>query len=59
MSNDWYCFACGSKFRSAISEARHRHNFPVLCKRNKQFKKFCDEIEAKKRKEQPDNENHH
>jgi hypothetical protein len=24
-------------FRSAIAEARHRHNFPVMCKRNKAF----------------------
>lgn len=37
------CHACGTTFRSAISEARHRHNFPVMCKRNKQFAKFLEE----------------
>jgi hypothetical protein len=34
------CHACGKTFRSAIAEARHRHNFPAFCKRNKQFAKF-------------------
>lgn len=33
--NDWWCPHCGMKFRSAIAEARHRHNFPLLCKRKK------------------------
>jgi len=23
---------CGMRFRTAIAEARHRHNFPVLCR---------------------------
>lgn len=37
------CHACGARFRSMIAEARHRHNFPVLCKRNKRFRKFIEE----------------
>lgn len=28
--------SCGKRFRSALAEARHRHNFPVLCKKPKQ-----------------------
>lgn len=31
------CHACGARFRSPIAEARHRHNFPALCRRNKRF----------------------
>lgn len=42
---DLSCSACGARFRSAIAEARHRHNFPVLCKRNKKFKKWAEERE--------------
>lgn len=26
---------CGATFRSALAEAKHRHNFPALCKRPK------------------------
>jgi hypothetical protein len=26
---------CGARFRSYEAEARHRHNFPALCKRPK------------------------
>jgi len=26
---------CGMTFRTAIAEARHRHNFPILCRRPK------------------------
>ena len=26
---------CGKTFRSAMSEAKHRHNFPALCKAKK------------------------
>jgi hypothetical protein len=37
------CFACGKAFRSAVAEARHRHNFPVLCTRNKAFEAFMKE----------------
>lgn len=38
------CHACGTTFRSSIAEARHRHNFPVLCKRNKHFARFQEEV---------------
>jgi hypothetical protein len=34
---DMSCGACGARFRSMIAEAKHRHNFPVMCKRNKRF----------------------
>ena len=37
------CHACGKRFRSMIAEARHRHNFPVLCTRNKRFAAFVAE----------------
>ena len=37
------CFACGKRFRSALAEARHRHNFPVLCTLNKRFEKWSKE----------------
>lgn len=33
----YQCYACGMKFRSYAADARHRHNWPALCKRNKQF----------------------
>ena len=36
------CHACGKRFYSALAEARHRHNFPVLCTRNKRFKEFTE-----------------
>lgn len=26
---------CGARFKTAIGEARHRHNFPLLCKGRK------------------------
>lgn len=39
------CNACGKRFRSMIAEARHRHNFPALCTRNKRFAKFIEENE--------------
>lgn len=41
------CFACGKRFRSAIAEAKHRHNFPALCTRNKRFKAFTERDEKK------------
>lgn len=44
------CHACGARFRSAIAEAKHRHNFPAMCRRNKRFAKFVAEVEADKRK---------
>lgn len=37
------CHACGARFRSAIAEARHRHNWPAYCKRNKRFAAFIKE----------------
>ncbi len=37
------CHACGARFRSMTAEARHRHNFPALCKRNKRFARFAQE----------------
>lgn len=43
---DLSCFACGARFRSALAEARHRHNFPTLCKRNKRFQRFVSEQKA-------------
>lgn len=45
---DLSCYACGARFRSAIAEARHRHNFPALCKRNKRFAKFIAETREKR-----------
>ena len=44
------CHACGHVARSAIEEARHRHNFPTLCKRNKQFERFMEEHHGSKDK---------
>lgn len=41
------CNACGASFRSALAEARHRHNFPHLCKRNAAFKAFMEEHHGK------------
>jgi hypothetical protein len=35
------CEACGTRFRSMTTEARHRHNFPALCKRNKRFEAWA------------------
>jgi hypothetical protein len=37
------CFACGKRFYSALAEARHRHNFPVLGTRNKRFEEWSKE----------------
>lgn len=39
------CHACGKTFRSMTAEAKHRHNFPVMCTRNKRFKAFLAETE--------------
>lgn len=30
-----YSCVCGKTFRTPVSEARHRHNFPLLCKQVK------------------------
>ncbi len=42
------CIACGKTFRSMSAEAKHRHSFPALCKRNRRFKAWEEEI-AKER----------
>ena len=47
---DLSCHACGARFRSAIAEARHRHNWPALCKRNKRFAAFIKEHYPEKEK---------
>ena len=41
------CHACGKTFRSMIAEAKHRHNFPTMCARNKRFKAFLAENEER------------
>lgn len=37
MTKHWsealFCPHCGKTFRSALAEAKHRHNFPLLCKK--------------------------
>lgn len=39
-----HCHACGTAFRSAVAEARHRHNFPALCnKKSAAWKRFKTE----------------
>ena len=38
------CPACGKRFRSMSAEAYHRHNFPILCKRNRQFQEWEKEV---------------
>jgi hypothetical protein len=30
--------SCGKTFRSYTAEARHRHNFPLLCRRKTKIK---------------------
>lgn len=45
------CHACGTRFRSAIAEARHRHNWPAYCKRNKRFAAFIKEHYPEKESE--------
>ena len=27
-----HCTSCGMKFRTMIAEAKHRHNFPAMCR---------------------------
>jgi hypothetical protein len=39
-----HCTACGKRFSSYGAEARHRHNFPVYCSRNKRFKQWEEEM---------------
>lgn len=54
--NHLECHACGAKFRSMMAEAQHRHNFPALCKRNKQFKRFCEAVGKDKEEIELNNE---
>lgn len=49
--SDLQCHACGKKFRSMSAEAKHRHNFPAMCTRNRTFERFVAEIEQDKLKE--------
>lgn len=44
------CFACGKRHYSMIAEARHRHNFPAYCTRNKRFAAFIAETQKEKTK---------
>lgn len=37
--SEQYSCICGKTFRSYAAEARHRHNFPILCKKVKEPKK--------------------
>lgn len=48
---DLQCHACGMRFRSAIAEAKHRHNWPAMCKRNKKFAAHIAKYEAEKTNE--------
>lgn len=43
---DLACHACGKRFRSALAEAKHRHNFPVMCARNWRFAKFIENTQG-------------
>ena len=45
------CPACGKRFRSAIAEARHRHNFPAHCRRNKRFLAWQKSIQDREQSE--------
>lgn len=42
MSEYSSCCACGKRFYSASGEAKHRHNFPALCVRNKKFSQWLE-----------------
>ena len=47
------CHACGARFRTALQEAFHRHNFPAFCRRGKRFKAWEEGMsEMSKEKEQ-------
>ena len=52
MSIHGSCSACGKRFYSMNGEARHRHNFPALCTRNKRFARWAhdDNIRAMREK---------
>lgn len=50
MKKHWseiYQCSCGMKFRSYLAEAKHRHNFPILCRPKKTPKKPVVKKEAK------------
>lgn len=36
--------SCGMRFRTAIAEAQHRHNFPALCRKPKPKKDKRDVV---------------
>lgn len=38
-SEQYACHVCGKRHRSYMEDARHRHNFPYLCKAAKKVKK--------------------
>lgn len=38
MTRHQYHCRCGATFATAIGEARHRHNFPILCRRKRRTK---------------------
>lgn len=48
---DMSCHACGKKFRTMNAEAKHRHNFPAMCTRNRQFERFTAQVEQDALKE--------
>lgn len=46
-SETWSC-RCGATFRSSAAEAKHRHNFPLLCRRKKRYySTIADQAKAK------------
>lgn len=48
--NHLFCNLCGKTFRTAIAEAKHRHNAPVLCNTNGRFWKARVKREALEKK---------
>lgn len=51
---NYTCQACGHRSRSAIAEARHRHNFPAMCKRNARFARWSKHYNIKAMQEKLD-----
>lgn len=45
------CHVCGKKFRSMLAEAKHRHNFPAMCRRNERFRIWEKDIQISRLKE--------
>ena len=37
--HEMFSCSCGAKFRSMSAEAKHRHNFPALCRRSRSASK--------------------